>query len=157
MVLFKSTTRLSSIEMPVVLTQTDTTVGFLSQDAQKLCDIKSRPSSKPFIRVYKDFKSFTDDGRRVPKKRKKLIRRSKKTTFIVGNFSFRIAKTPLYSQLFRNTPWFYSTSANKSGECFERLFCEEKADIIIEDSNRLSENSASKVIKINIKRWRRLR
>ncbi|MDK9693093.1 MAG: Sua5/YciO/YrdC/YwlC family protein [Sulfurimonas sp.] len=143
--------------MPIILTQTDTTVGFLSQDAQKLCDIKSRPSSKPFIRVYKDFKSFINDGKRVPKKRKKLIRRSKKTTFIIGDFSFRIAKVPLHSQFLRDTPWFYSTSANRSGEHFERAFCEAKADIIIEESERLREKSASKVIKINAKKWRRLR
>lgn len=157
MVLLKSTSRFSSIEMPVVLTQTDTTVGFLSQDAQKLYEIKSRPSSKPFIKVYKDFKSFKSDGKRVPKKRKKLIRRSKRTTYILGDFSFRVAKPPLHSELLRVTPWFYSTSANRSGEQFERAFCEAKADIIIEDSSGLSENSASKVIKINAKKWRRLR
>ena len=143
--------------MPIILTQTDTTVGFLSQDAQKLYDIKSRPPSKPFIKVYKDFKSFKDDGKRVPKKRKKLVRRSKKTTFILGDFSFRVAKAPLNSQLLREIPWFYSTSANRSGERFERAFCESKADIIIEDISSLRESSASRLLKINAKKWRRLR
>jgi tRNA A37 threonylcarbamoyladenosine synthetase subunit TsaC/SUA5/YrdC len=143
--------------MSVILAQTDTTVGFLSQDAQKLYEIKSRPSYKPFIKVYKDFKSFKDDGKRVPKKRKKLVRRSTKTTFILGDFSFRVTKPPLHSELLRAIPWFYSTSANRSGERFERAFCEAKADIIIEDINGLRESISSRLIKINAKKWRRLR
>ncbi len=157
MVFLKSAARFSSLEMSVILVQTDTTVGFLSQDSKKLYEIKSRPAAKPFIKVYKDFKSFLDDGKRVVNSRKKLVRRSKKTTFIIDDFSFRIAKPPLNSQLLRDTPWFYSTSANRSGEKFCRDFCESKADIIIEDAKGLSENSSSSLIKINSKKLRRLR
>ena len=143
--------------MNVILTQTDTTVGFLSQDAQKLYEIKSRPATKPFIKVYKDFKSFLDDGNRVIKNRKNLVRRSKKTTFIINNFSFRVARSTLNSQILRDTPWFYSTSANPSGEKFSRDFCESKADIIIENANGLFEQSSSALIKINKKKMRKLR
>ena len=56
MVKFNSASRLFSINKNILLTQTDTTVGFLSQDAARLCDIKSRTSTKPFIKVYKTFK-----------------------------------------------------------------------------------------------------
>lgn len=157
MVKFESSARFSSLEMNVILTQTDTTVGFLSQDAQKLYGIKSRPATKPFIKVYKDFRSFLDDGNRVIKNRKNLVRRSKKTTFIINNFSFRVAPPTLNSQILRDTPWFYSTSANKSGEKFSRDFCESKADIIIENANRLSEQSSSALIKINKQKMRKLR
>ncbi len=157
MVFFQSTARFSSIEMPVILTQTDTTVGFLSQNAQKLYDIKSRPQTKPFIKVYKDFKSFLQDGNRVSRERKNLVRRSKKTTFIINNFSFRVAQPHLDSQILRETPWFYSTSANKSAESFNRDFCESKADIIIEDINSLVEKDSSSLIKINSKKRRKLR
>ena len=52
MVRRKSITRFSKIEMPVILTQTDTTVGFLSQNEKKLYEIKSRETTKPFIKVY---------------------------------------------------------------------------------------------------------
>ncbi|DAB28629.1 MAG: hypothetical protein A2513_07565 [Sulfurimonas sp. RIFOXYD12_FULL_33_39] len=143
--------------MSVILTQTDTTVGFLSKDAQKLCDIKSRPSVKPFITVYKNFKSFLTDGNRVMKNRKNLIRRSKKTTFIINNFAFRIAPFTLHSQILRDASWFYSTSANRSNEKFERSFCESKADIIIEDVNFLIEKDSSALIKINKLKRRKLR
>ncbi|WP_241690996.1 Sua5/YciO/YrdC/YwlC family protein [Sulfurimonas sp. CVO] len=157
MVKLKSAARFSSIKMPVFLTQTDTTVGFLSQNSQKLYEIKSRPSTKPFIKVYKDFKSFLADGNRVIKNRKNLVRRAKKTTFIINDFAFRVAPIPLNSQLLRDISWFYSTSANKSSEKFSRDFCESKADIIIEDINGLIEKKSSALIKINRVKSKKIR
>ena len=160
MVKSKSTSRLPSINNnqninvlkknnKVVLTQTDTTVGFLSQDERKLYEIKSRDTSKPFIKVYSNFKAFIESKNRVSTKDKNLIRRSKKTTFIVKNKAFRIAYNPLNSQIIRDLKWSYSTSANESGKKFDREFCEDKADIIIEDKKGLHESSSSKLLKIN--------
>ncbi|MBW6488229.1 MAG: Sua5/YciO/YrdC/YwlC family protein [Sulfurimonas sp.] len=143
--------------MSVIVAQTDTTVGFLSHDSQKLYSVKSRPKTKPFIKVYKDFRSFLSDGKRVEKNRKNMVRRSKKTTFIINDFSFRVAESDLNSQILRDFSWFYSTSANQSGEKFSRDFCESKADIIIEDKDGLFESSSSVIIKINSKKQRRLR
>ena len=152
MVKCKSNPRLSS----VVLTQTDTTVGFLSQDANALYEIKKRSTKKQFIRVYSDFKTLSSTCR-VPSSQKNLIRRSKKTTFIVKNRSFRVAKNSLNSQILRAFTCSYSTSANKSNESFDREFCEDKADIIVEDKNLLYEDSASTLIKLNKSTKRKLR
>jgi len=135
--------------LSIILTQTDTTVGFLSQDAQKLYEIKSRETSKAFIKVYQNFKTFLNDGNRVPLSQRVLVRRSKKTTFIIKNKAFRVAPLKQDSQLLRTTPWFYSTSANESTKSFNRDFCEEKADIIIENKFELKENCSSNLIKIN--------
>lgn len=143
--------------MPVILTQTDTTVGFLSQDAKKLYEIKSRSTDKPFIKVYNDFKSLLQDGKRLPKSKRNLVRRCKKTTFIVKNNAFRVAAPILESKILRDTAWHYSTSANKSKESFNREFCETKADIIVEDISRLSEKSSSALIKINNSKMRKIR
>ena len=150
---FKSTPRLSHKVVSVILTQTDTTVGFLSQDEQQLQSIKSRNSAKPFIKVYKDFKSLTT---RVPNTHKNLVRRSKKTTFIIKNRALRVSQTELHSSLL-NADWYFSTSANAAGETFERTFCEEKADIIIENKTLLHEEKASSLLKINKKVLRKLR
>ena len=155
--MLNSTSRLSRIKSRVILTQTDTTVGFLSQDEIQLQEIKSRPSTKPFIKVYKNFKALKNDFKRVPNSKKSHLRRAKKTTFIVKNSAFRVAKYPLSSSLLYNTPWFYSTSANESGKSFERNFCEKKTDIIVEDKNALHEGEASKLYKINETTIRRLR
>ncbi len=157
MVKFNSVARLSHINMKIILTQTDTTVGFLSQNAPKLCEIKSRQSSKPFIKVYKNFKVFKQDNKRVPNSQKNRIRRLKKTTFVVNNFAFRISDDAMYSSFLRQNTWNYSTSANESTKKFSRVFCEEKADIIVENKKRLFEDKASKLYKINNKKIKRLR
>lgn len=157
MVTINSNSRLLNISTQVVLTQTDTTVGFLSQNATRLKEIKSRDSSKPFIQVYKSFKVLKKEKIRVPNSKKNLVRRAKKTTFITKNIAFRIAEDRLNSSLLRSIQWNYSTSANEGGKHFERVFCEEKADIIIEDKNILFEGISSSLYKINSKRSKRLR
>ena len=133
----------------VILTQTDTTVGFVSQNAKRLYEIKSRKGSKSFIVVYEDFRFFLASGNRVPHAKKNLVRRSRQTSFIVKNRAFRVAKSHLDSQVLRDMKWSYSTSANQSGKRFDRSFCEGKADIVIEDKKELYENSSSTLLKIN--------
>jgi len=143
--------------LPIILTQTDTTVGFLSQDAQKLFEIKSRPQTKPFLKVYNSLQDFKKDFKRLPSSHKKSFRRAKKTTYVVKNQALRIAPSPLNSKLLREFCWQYSTSANESGKTFERSFCEEKSDIIIENKDRLHEKSSSKIYKLGKTKKRRLR
>ncbi|SFV56517.1 TsaC protein (YrdC domain) required for threonylcarbamoyladenosine t(6)A37 modification in tRNA [hydrothermal vent metagenome] len=157
MVKCNSTTRLFSLNNKVILTQTDTTVGLLSQDAKKLREIKSRQQTKPFICVFQDFTALKSHSIRIPNRFKRNIRRAKKTTFIVKNRAFRVARSPLHSQLLSKLPWAYSTSANESGKTFQRDFCEQKADIIIENKQGLFESKASKLYKINQKKRKRLR
>ena len=143
--------------MSIILAQTDTTVGFLSQNAKELFEIKSRKETKPFLKVYSSFKEFLNNSNRVPSSKKKLIRRSKKTTFIVKNRAFRISVSTLNSQILRDLKWHYSTSANESTKSFNREFCESKADIIIENSDGLSQRASSTLLKLNDTKIRRLR
>lgn len=143
--------------MSILLAQTDTTVGFLSTDAKRLEEAKLRPSSKQFLKVYPSFKEFKNDGGRIPPKYKKFVRRAKKTTFIVKNRASRIVKDPIHLQLLANYSWLYSTSANKSGCGFDKEYCLEKSDIIIEDARGFKEDSPSALFKINNVRCRRLR
>ena len=143
--------------MKVILTQTDTTVGFISRDEQRLKELKSRSSKKPFIKVFNTLSALKSANIRVPNKFKNHIRRSKKTTFIVKNQAFRVAKYPLNSQVLRGMRWHYSTSANQSGKDFCLSFCEQKADIIIEDRFGLSQNSSSSLYKINQTKRRKIR
>ena len=157
MVEINSTSRFFSINTKVILTQTDTTVGFLSQDADKLQTIKSRSNSKPFIKVYKNFQALKKAGQRVPNRLKKELRRASKTTYIVKDKAFRVVQDRLHSQLLHKTTWNYSTSANETAKNFDREFCTQKADIIIEDKNSLHEGKSSKLYKINSLKKVRLR
>lgn len=143
--------------MSIILAQTDTTVGFLSQDEQQLFEIKSRKQSNPFLKVYTTFHALKEDSLRVPKNRRAQIRRSKKTTFIVKNQAFRVTQHTINSEVIKSYRWLYSTSANESGKHFERGFCELKADIIIEDRNSLKERAPSSLLKINAKKVKKLR
>ncbi len=141
----------------VFLLQTDTTVGFLSKDSNKLSLIKSRPANKNFITVYKDFKSLKESRTRIMQEHKNLIRRSKKTTFIIAGKSFRVAQPTTKAWIIKKESWFYSTSANQSGMKFDREFCESQADIVIENRDGLNELPPSNLIKLNKKTRRRLR
>jgi tRNA A37 threonylcarbamoyladenosine synthetase subunit TsaC/SUA5/YrdC len=126
----------------------------VSQNHDKLSRIKSRPNSKPFIKIHNSFSSIEA---RIPQNRKNLVRRSKRTTFIVKNKAFRVDNTCKNSQVLRDLTWHYSTSANEMGKNFDREFCENKTDIIVEDKNGLNELSASKLLKINSSKIRSLR
>ena len=68
----------------VYLVQTDTTVGFLSRDGDKLNQIKNRRGKKGFIVSVDSFKTLKTILR-VPQIHKKMVRRSKKTTIVYPN------------------------------------------------------------------------
>ena len=157
MVTTNCTPRFSAIKTQIVLTQTDTTVGFSSQNEWRLKEIKTRQSTKPFIQLYQKNFLLKKEGIRIPNSQKNRVRRSKKTTFIVKNQSFRVAQMQLQSSILRSLLWSYSTSANESGKKFERSFCEKNADIIVEDKNSLFEGKPSTLYKINAKKIKRLR
>ena len=143
--------------METLLAQTDTTVGFLSQDEIKLSSIKLRAKDKPFLKIYRDLRTLKKEFRRVPNSKKNLLRRSKKTTFIVKNQAFRVVDLNINSHIIREYKWFYSTSANKAGHNYDRDFCENSVDIVIENRDGLYENQASTILKINNKKIEKLR
>lgn len=141
----------------VILAQTDTTVGFLSQSHRALNSIKSRSQQKPFLKVYTDLKTFKADGKRIPKIHRRRVRRSKRTTYIVKTEAFRIVRDLYHHRLVRCYGWLFSTSANRSGHAYERSFCEASADIIIEDFRGLHEAPPSSIELLRKKKRRKIR
>ncbi len=141
----------------VYLVQTDTTVGFLSQNYKKLNKIKNRPENKKIlieVESLKILKNFV----RVPGKFKKKIRRSNKITYIYPNGnSFRIIKNKNHLEFLKKFKWMYSTSANESGKKFDENWARQKADIIVEEKNGFFENSPSIIYKISKSRVKRIR
>jgi tRNA A37 threonylcarbamoyladenosine synthetase subunit TsaC/SUA5/YrdC len=140
----------------ILLAQTDTTVGFLSQDAKRLEEIKMRSGDKPFLKVYADLAVLRRDIR-IPSLHKHRVRHSRKTTFIVKNQAFRYVSDPEHAQLIRPYGWLYSTSANESTQAYDAEFCIAAADWIIEDYRGLHELSASHIYKLGSTRLRRIR
>ena len=139
------TTKMST----VYLAQTDTTVGFLSQDAKKLAAIKERDPSKPFIQSFDSLRTYTQMCGRVPHRFKNALRRSKNSTFVINNRAIRIVSEGANHDLLSKHGWLYSTSANAKDKSFEKSFALDHADIVVEDVQGLYEGQASTIYKLN--------
>jgi len=141
----------------VFLVQTDTTVGFLSQNSQKLGVIKQRPDTKPFVQVTASFKTLKTLVR-IPNKYKNTVRRREKTTFVYGNNkAIRVVKDEKHARFIKPFGWFYSTSANEKSLSYNKEFAQGKSDIIVEDIKGLFEGESSSIIRLTnnkIKRYR---
>lgn len=139
----------------VFLTQTDTTIGFVSQNAKRLTVIKQRPPHKHYIKAVNSLqtlKTFT----RIPSSHKNRVRRATKTTFIMPNgYSYRVIRDPRHLLLLNRLIWAYTTSANLSDQPYDEYFAKKAADIII---TPLKENvQASNIYKINNHSIKRIR
>ncbi len=139
----------------VFLTQTDTTIGFVSQNADRLTEIKQRPSNKHYIKAVNSLstlKTFT----RVPSLHKKKLRRAKRTTFVMPDgHSYRVIKNPRHLLLLNRLKWAYTTSANISGEKYDENFAKEAADIII--SPLEYKDQASTIYRLSHQKIKRIR
>jgi len=143
------------VNVPLILSDTDTTVGFLSQDAAKLDRAKRRPADKPYITVYPSFAAFSGAGR-VPRSRRRLVRRSRRRSFILPNGrSFRIVFDPRHLLLLRRMGWAYSSSANLSGRPYDEAYARSVADIVVEPLG--SPKAPSTILALGKRRVRKIR
>ncbi len=139
----------------VFLTQTDTTIGFISQDAERLTQIKQRPPHKHYIKALPSLHALKSCTR-VPNKYKNRVRKARKTTFIMPNgYSYRIVKNKHHLLLLNRVGWTYTTSANLSGKDYDEQFAQEAADIVIRPlKQKCSASDIYKLGKISLKRIR---
>ena len=139
----------------VYLTQTDTTVGFISQDADRLTDIKQRPPHKHYIKVVDSLATLKAQAR-IPTRYKNRLRRAHKSTFILPNgASYRVIHDPRHLALISNLGWAYSTSANLSSKAYDEPWARSVADVVIEPL--ADKGTPSKIYKINNRSIQRIR
>jgi tRNA A37 threonylcarbamoyladenosine synthetase subunit TsaC/SUA5/YrdC len=138
------------------LTQTDTTIGFTSQDSSKIDQAKKRLPNKHYIRVVNSLEtlqSFT----RVPTAHKNRVRRAKRTTFIMPNgLSFRVVKGTEHNLLLDRVKWVYSSSANLSGAEYNEVYAKEEAEVIVSSPHRVG-GKASTIYRLGLKNMRLIR
>jgi tRNA A37 threonylcarbamoyladenosine synthetase subunit TsaC/SUA5/YrdC len=145
------------LESKVFLVQTDTTVGFVSQDSKRLVLIKKRPQNKPFLISVGSFETHKTFAR-TPKKFRRFVRNSKRITFVFPNHkALRTVKDKRHKDFIDRFGWLYSTSANESGKDFDISFAKEKADIIVEDRRSFFEGTPSSIYLLTKTKLRRLR
>ena len=144
----------------VYLVQTDTTIGFLSSDDNKLSLLKQRDAktTKKILQVVDTFKKLKEFVR-IPKQYKKKIRNSKISTFIYPNgLGFRVInKDSKHHKFIKKFACLYSTSANITQNSFDKNFAVDKSDVVVYNNNNFCEKISSKIYvvnKLNIKRIR---
>ena len=139
----------------VFLTQTDTTIGFVSQNADRLTQIKQRPPHKHYIKAVNSL-STLNGFTRIPQAHKNRVRRSKKTTFIMPNGnSYRVIRDRHHLLLLDRLKWAYTTSANLSNEAYNESFARQYADVIIEPIKESKQ--ASKIYRLGKESLKRIR
>ncbi len=145
----------NSLNDKVFLTQTDTTIGFVSQNAEKLTAIKQRPPHKHYIKAVNTLQTL-NQYTRVPKIHKIRVRRSRKTTFIMPNGqSYRVIQDKHHLLLLDRLKWAYTSSANLSNEAYDEDFAQKMADVVIEPLK--GARQASQIYKLGTYTLRRIR
>lgn len=134
----------------VYLTQTDTTVGFLSQADEKLCSAKQRDSKQKILQVVDSFKTLKKLVR-VPNRHKKAIRYAKNTTIIYPNkLAFRVVpKNSNHQNFLQKFHIMYSTSANKTKNNFNLDYAIQHSNILVYTKENFIEKKASSIYRVN--------
>ena len=137
----------------VFLTNTDTTIGFISKSKKALDIAKNRTPNKVYIEVLPSLKALK---KRVPKKYKRLVRRAKKTTFILNQtYSFRVSYNNKHNLLLNRLNGAYSSSANESNKNYDYNYAYKNADIIIYPLG--NKDKPSKIYKLSSKKIKKIR
>ena len=135
------------------LTNTDTTIGFLSQSRERLDRAKERQPDKEYIQALPTLKAIK---KRVPKPFRHKVRLAQKSTFILSrDYSFRVIKDRRHKLLIDRLGWAYTTSANKSGKGYSFEYAYQKADTIIYPLSAPQEPST--IYKLGKKKHKRVR
>ena len=142
----------------IYLVQTDTTVGFSSGNDEKLSRVKRRPKTQKILQTLDSFKTLKEFTR-VPKNHRKLVRNSKKSTFIYPNMnSYRVVdrndEFHFYIKKFKAQ---YSTSANHTKKSFEKDFAIANSDIIVLSKDGFNEKISSSIYLLKKRKIKRVR
>ncbi|WP_044415162.1 Sua5 YciO YrdC YwlC family protein [Halarcobacter anaerophilus] len=142
----------------VYLVQADTTVGFSSDNDEKLSNIKQRPITQKMLQTVDSFATLSKYTR-VPKTDRKRVRRAKRTTFIYPNQkSFRvIQRDDRFYDFIKKFGTLYSTSANLTGNHFDEKFALKHSDIIVLDKEGFSEKISSSIYKLGKRKLKKIR
>jgi len=139
----------------LILTNTDTTIGFVSQNAKKIDRAKKRPPDKHYIKAINSLKTLKEFSR-VPNRYRNLVRRAKKSSFIIKSNSYRVIKNSKHNLLLDRFKWLYSSSANLSGEEFNEVYAKSVADIIVFEPD-IKPSNPSKIYRLTNWRIERIR
>ncbi len=131
----------------VYLAQSDTTIGLLSKDSEKLNALKNRPKNQSVLIESADFATLKSLVR-APNAFKNLIRRSLKTTFIYPNSKAVRVVRGRHGDFLKRFKTLYSTSANLTRCAYDKEIAFKLADVVVSDERGLFESSSSKMFRL---------
>lgn len=141
----------------IYLAQSDTTAGFFSTESKCLNALKQRDLDKKVL-LESSSLHYIKSLARVPNIHKNRVRKAAKSTFIYPNGkAIRLIKEQNHLAFLGQFGYLYATSANKSGQNFNKAWAIESSDIICIDSRNLTQGSASKIYKINNAKMKKIR
>ncbi len=136
----------------IYLAQTDTTVGLLSRTQKALAEAKGRDPDQPAIACVSSLRKLKKQTR-IPPKHRKIIRRSRKTTFVyLTQKAYRVVFDTEHNQLLGQFDLLYSTSANPHGQPLNIEWAKGVADVIITPPKGFHHRKASKIVKLGRER-----
>ena len=141
----------------IYLIQTDTILGLVSKDKDELNKAKNSPLSKKLLLNVSSFSKLKNLSR-VPNKFKKMVRNSKKTTFIFKNqMAIRVIKSGDYYEFLKKFDFVYSTSANLSKKDIDINWAKQVADVIVYNKIFGISNRASKIFRLQKSKYKKIR
>ena len=137
------------------LTDTDTTVGFLSRDPEPLDRAKRRHGKKHYITALPSLRSLRDRAR-VPRPYRLRLRRSRKESYILpSGRSYRIVRDSRHLLLLKRLGWAYTSSANLSGAAYDEEYARRMADVVVEPLG--APRAPSRIYRLGRRKLRRIR
>ena len=131
----------------VYLVQSDTTIGLLSKDSEKLNALKGRPKNQSVLIESADFSTLKAWCAR-PTLLKTSLEISAKTTFIYPNSKAVRVIRGRHGDFLNRFKTLYSTSANLTQCAYDKEIASNLADVIVSDERGLFESSSSKIFRL---------
>ena len=137
------------------LSDTDTTVGFISQDARRIDRAKKRPAAKHYITALSSLKSLTIRTR-IPRAHRRRLRRSRRESYILpSGRSYRIIRDARHLLLLKRLEWAYTSSANLSEAPYDEAYARRVADVVVEPLE--PPRTPSRIYRLGRQKMKRLR
>ncbi|WP_292656419.1 Sua5 YciO YrdC YwlC family protein [Nitratifractor sp.] len=144
-----------SLEHLLFLSDTDTTVGFISKDARRIDRAKQRPPSKHYITALPSLRSLTTLTR-IPRSHRRRIRRRRHESYILpSGHSYRIVHNARHLLLLKRLGRAYTSSANLSDAPYEEAYARQAADVIVEPLG--PPRAPSRIYRLGRQKMKRLR
>lgn len=132
----------------VVLIQSDTTVGLVSQDGARLNQIKGRPPCQPLIETVASL-AVLKSSLRVPLAVRGAIRRLKRTTVAYPQGRALRLVSGDHARQLEGLGWCYSSSANPTGGGYDESWAKERADIWCLRPQGFKPRAASRILRLS--------